>query len=416
MNEKNHRKLWAIVFMFGLFLVSFIGEAFAKHEHVVHTPSQSIYIDAGSSGARLGIYSVETKEDGSLDIKEVANQSTKGGVGIHTLAHNTSEVGSYLEPLIQYAENFLGKDHFKEVPIYVYGTGGLRSISTEDQNKVIHAIESYLKTQKHFKKVRAKVVKGQEEGAFGWLTVNYLSGNFNGPDAHTVGVVDVGGATLQLAFEIGKPEADEEHILSYKIGGKSHTVYIYSYPVFGQNVLLRERSNLQKACLEKSYTHDELAHRYDQCDKELSSIFKETCTNLAKCGLTNISQPELHGKFMGIGGMVYLTREFGVESLSLRFLQDKGREVCSMTDAQAQDHFRNGFVDDPSALCFRVVYLKSMLFGEGKQGYNGLGFSKEEEIQVPREINGHKSFSWTIGAVYFNTVIKNFARKEKSGL
>ncbi len=45
-------------------------------------------------------------------------------------------------------------------------------------------------------------------GVFSWITINYLLGNFS-PESHslgrsTVGVLDMGGASLQIAFEVSE--------------------------------------------------------------------------------------------------------------------------------------------------------------------------------------------------------------------
>ncbi len=48
-------------------------------------------------------------------------------------------------------------------------------------------------------------------GVFSWITINYLLGHFSpeshsqsveGGPPHTVGVMDMGGASLQIAFEV----------------------------------------------------------------------------------------------------------------------------------------------------------------------------------------------------------------------
>jgi apyrase len=41
----------------------------------------------------------------------------------------------------------------------------------------------------------AKVISGQEEGAFLWFTENYLMGNTKSKKAPTVSTIDVGGAS-----------------------------------------------------------------------------------------------------------------------------------------------------------------------------------------------------------------------------
>jgi apyrase len=44
------------------------------------------------------------------------------------------------------------------------------------------------------------IMDGAEEGAFQWLTMNYLLGNLERGLASTVATVDLGGGSVQLAY------------------------------------------------------------------------------------------------------------------------------------------------------------------------------------------------------------------------
>ncbi|MEI4878558.1 hypothetical protein, partial [Klebsiella pneumoniae] len=57
----------------------------------------------------------------------------------------------------------------------------------------------------------AKIITGQEEGAYGWITINYLLGRFTQEQSWlnfisdsqkqaTFGALDLGGASTQITF------------------------------------------------------------------------------------------------------------------------------------------------------------------------------------------------------------------------
>lgn len=43
---------------------------------------------------------------------------------------------------------------------------------------------------------------GKDEGAFAWLTLNYLLGKLDGPVEGTVAAIDMGGGSIQEAFAL----------------------------------------------------------------------------------------------------------------------------------------------------------------------------------------------------------------------
>jgi len=48
----------------------------------------------------------------------------------------------------------------------------------------------------------AKVITGQDEAIYDWVTVNFLKGALSGGDTKTYGALDMGGASHQNSFEV----------------------------------------------------------------------------------------------------------------------------------------------------------------------------------------------------------------------
>lgn len=53
-----------------------------------------------------------------------------------------------------------------------------------------------------YKKGDSKVISGQDEAVYDWVTVNFLKGAFSGKDKKTYGALDMGGASHQNAFQV----------------------------------------------------------------------------------------------------------------------------------------------------------------------------------------------------------------------
>ena len=71
---------------------------------------------------------------------------------------------------------------------------------------------------------------GSDEGAFAWLTLNYLLGKLGQPESDTVAAIDLGGGSVQQAFALTKEEAKaapEGFVQTLSGGPKTYDVYVH---------------------------------------------------------------------------------------------------------------------------------------------------------------------------------------------
>lgn len=121
----------------------------------------------------------------------------------------------------------------------------------------------------------AKILSGEEEGVFGWVTANYLLENFikvgrgrlwwpGCPAAHhiltpalvclaqrgwlgewiqpqkkTVGAMDFGGASTQITFETKDTIEDPRNEVMLKLYGQAYKVYTHSFLCYGRDQVLK---------------------------------------------------------------------------------------------------------------------------------------------------------------------------------
>jgi hypothetical protein len=70
---------------------------------------------------------------------------------------------------------------------------------------------------------------GADEGAFAWLTLNYLLGHLGGDESNTVAAIDMGGGSVQMAYAVDDATAKRApsgYIFKLKGGGKNYNVYV----------------------------------------------------------------------------------------------------------------------------------------------------------------------------------------------
>jgi len=86
------------------------------------------------------------------------------------------------------------------------------------------------------------IMDGLDEGVYAWVTVNYLLGRLGKDSAETVGIMDLGGGSTQIAFAVDTTtlSAEERSVVTPKLhrmsfSGRSYTLYAHSYLGFGLN-------------------------------------------------------------------------------------------------------------------------------------------------------------------------------------
>ncbi|ELU13735.1 hypothetical protein CAPTEDRAFT_169216 [Capitella teleta] len=193
-----------------------------------------LVIDCGSSGSRIFVYFWPTHEGHSnelLHIQPFRDELAKPVVkkiepGIATFADRPSEASAYIRPLLEYAAQHVPREKHRETPLYIMATAGMRLISPRDQEAILNDLRSDIPLEFNFifPETQAEVIPGKQEGVYAWIATNYALGKFDhslGDDPltvvdlpgtegkthirkRTVGIMDMGGASLQIAFEVPK--------------------------------------------------------------------------------------------------------------------------------------------------------------------------------------------------------------------
>uniref|UniRef100_A0A4W5QXT2 Ectonucleoside triphosphate diphosphohydrolase 1 n=1 Tax=Hucho hucho TaxID=62062 RepID=A0A4W5QXT2_9TELE len=100
--------------------------------------------------------------------------------GISSYAEERGGAGSSLEPCLEQALQDIPKSRHRLTPVYLGATAGMRLLNISnptESEQILKDVGSKLHTYP-FDFRAATILSGQEEGAYGWVTVNYLLENF----------------------------------------------------------------------------------------------------------------------------------------------------------------------------------------------------------------------------------------------
>uniref|UniRef100_H3AS30 Ectonucleoside triphosphate diphosphohydrolase 7 n=1 Tax=Latimeria chalumnae TaxID=7897 RepID=H3AS30_LATCH len=185
-----------------------------------------IVIDCGSSGSRVFVY-YWPRHNGNphdlLDIHQMRDGDRQPVVkkikpGISTLAFTPEKASDYVRPLLSYATRFIPVKKHKETPLYILCTAGMRLLP----ERRLFGLLTDLQKKKNFffffffPFSTALQNDSLSSGVYAWIGINFVLGRFDHGETvtvggqnqmplirkRTVGIIDMGGASLQIAYEV----------------------------------------------------------------------------------------------------------------------------------------------------------------------------------------------------------------------
>jgi hypothetical protein len=202
-------------------------------------------VDAGSSGSRLHLFAYDRDESHQpINIHEL--WSKKVTPGFANLELTQSTVDAYLSHLFSDAPE-------QNIPVYFYATAGMRLLSQPKQKQYYHALQQWFDSQKQWPLIEAKTITGKEEGVFGWLAVNYQLGYFDDPERLPVGVMDMGGASVQISSLVQTIDnIDLQDLMSVDVSGRHLLLFVHSFLGLGQQAVSQQFLN-EASCFSEGY-------------------------------------------------------------------------------------------------------------------------------------------------------------------
>lgn len=347
-----------------------------------------IVLDAGSSHTALFIYKWPAdKQNGTGVVTQHSECHVKGG-GISSYAGQQGAAGKSLEECLNQAVKDIPKDKHKLTPVYLGATAGMRLLhisSPKQSDQILEEVGQKIQSYP-FSYRGAAILSGQEEGAYGWVTVNYLLENFIkygfvgrwlSPERPTVGALDFGGASTQITFVTQDKVEDERDLMKLHLYGYEYSLYTHSFLCYGQDQFLKRllahvlksqdysetvthpcypadhskvfklKSIFNSPCTEGSkpgsYDHERSvtlrgSGHYEHCLGNVSELFSFGSCSYSQCSFDKVFQPNVTGNFMAFSAYYYihsfLQQVTGITARSPDQLEEAAKTVCGKTIKQ----------------------------------------------------------------------------------
>ncbi|XP_060790955.1 ectonucleoside triphosphate diphosphohydrolase 2 [Neoarius graeffei] len=417
------------------------------HVEEIQEPPQYMYgivLDAGSSHTSMYVYRWPAdKHNGTGVVTQHSKCKVKGG-GISSYAGQQGAAGRSLEACLKQAMVDIPQVRHHLTPVYLGATAGMRLLNISSPEKSTQVLQEVKQTIKSFpfKFEGARILSGKEEGAYGWVTNNYLLENFIkygfigrwlNPGKQTVGALDLGGASTQITFINQEKMEDLDNSMTLRLYGRDYSLYTHSYLCYGTNEVLRrllahllktqdstdtvhhpcypsdhrETLNLQQV-FESPCTKSQRPALYNpetpviiqgtgdyqHCLGNISEIFSFQNCPFSQCSFDRVFQPNTSGSFMAFSGFFFthsfLKKSTGIYISTPDQLQQAAQAVCTMTLVKMLKDFpeQKSYLRDYCAL---TVYIQVLLL----KGYH---FDNHSFPKVSFQNKaGDTSLGWSLG-------------------
>ncbi|XP_066476220.1 ectonucleoside triphosphate diphosphohydrolase 1 isoform X2 [Tiliqua scincoides] len=299
----------------------------------------------------------------------------------------------------------------RNTPVYLGATAGMRLLSLQNEDtskKVLSAVQSTLRSYP-FSYKGARILSGQEEGAYGWITINYLLGNFKKSlwpsflpplfsNPGTTGALDLGGASTQITFVPDTTVESQGDALNFRLYGKNYTVYTHSFLCYGKDQALNLKLAIDAQGASKGFHIEPCYHRgyvkilnisdlltnpctapslqpppsnmqlridgagnYGRCLTSIQKIFNMSQCPYSNCAFNGIFMPPLTGNFGAFSAFYYVMDFLNVTNEPLEDVIMTLKSFCSRPWDKVKEEFPNIKEKYLSDYCFSGTYIVALL-------------------------------------------------------
>lgn len=370
-----------------IFFISLFSIAIAHSSPPSCAESHCIAIvDAGSTGSRLHVYAY------SLDAKNNPDQieeifSKKVQPGFASLELNQTTINHYLEALFN-------NPSFNNIPVYFYATAGMRLLPYQKQHAYYDKLGQWFTSQTRWPLISAKTIKGTDEGLYGWLAVNYQLGALTSAEQPLVGVMDTGGASVQITFPITNPQSavDDDHI-NITIHDQKIQLFTHSFLGLGKNEIEHQFLDFS-ACFSNDYPLPNNSLGFGDvslCTKAVSPLINGV--HHVDTTIKPVIESNPVKTWYAIGGLGYMVQtpplRFPNDQFTPKQLEDQAdNELCHQSWSTLTTQYP--LSEYLSNACLDASYFYTLLV-------NGYGLSQNQLVHYfPSDKNSN---DWTLGVV-----------------
>ncbi|XP_069877407.1 ectonucleoside triphosphate diphosphohydrolase 1-like isoform X3 [Dipodomys merriami] len=423
-------------------VIALIAVGMTQNKPLPENVKYGIVLDAGSSHTNLYIYKWAAEKENDTGVVRQIEECKVKGPGISKYVQKPNELDMYLTECMEKSKEVIPSSQHQDTPVYLGATAGMRLLRMENEQsaeRVLAAVSRSLSNYP-FDFQGARIITGQEEGAYGWITINYLLGKFTQKlswlsfipqSQETFGALDLGGASTQITFvPLNYTVESPENSLQFRLYGKDYTVYTHSFLCYGKDQALWQKlakdiqvsssrtirdpcfhSGYEKTMnvsevykspctnrLQKMLPFDQFQIQgtgdYQKCQQSILELFNTSYCPYSSCAFNGIFLPPLQGNF-GAFSAFYFVMDFLNLTSDKVSSEEQMIEIMGNFCSKSWEEVKTSFPEIKekylSEYCFSGAYILSLLL----QGYHFTNDSWEQ-IHFMGKVEGSNA-GWTLG-------------------
>lgn len=425
-------------------VIALIALGLTQNQRIPQKVKYGIVLDAGSSHTTLYIYMWPAEKENDTGVVSQIGECMVQGPGISKFAHKIQELGSYLSDCMIKAKELVPLAQYKQTPIYLGATAGMRLLRLENEKLADEVLEELTKSLRSFPFdfQGARIISGKEEGAYGWITINYLLGKFTkklkwfypfgneNNNEETYGALDLGGASTQITFVPRNQTIESpENSLVFRLYGKDYNVYTHSFLCYGKDQVLLKKlihdskvsnGTINDPCFNSGYSRimniSDLTKspctkedkpvisfpqlqihgtgNYQDCKKNVLRLFDNSECPYSHCAFDKVFLPQPEGHFGAFSAYYYVMDFLNLTSddtLTQKEITETVEKFCSEPWNNLKKRYGGMKEKFLSEYCFSGTYIIALL----QKGYH---FTPDswKHIHFIKEIQ-HTDVGWTLG-------------------
>ncbi|NWT13944.1 ENTP8 diphosphohydrolase, partial [Vireo altiloquus] len=407
------------------------------------TVKYGMVFDAGSSHTSLFVYEWDSDKENDTGVVSQTLSCDVQGQGISSYANNPPEAGSSLRECLDRALRVVPAEKHRDTPAYLGATAGMRLLREQNSSAAEQVLAEVAKTMQEYPVAfrGARILTGEEEGAYGWITINYLLDSFTKyspkarawlrPEAPNIfGALDLGGASTQITFVPEGSVLRQKEASAFTLYGYSYNIYTHSYLCYGQNEMLKRLAKelivsppsprVQHPCYPKGYNETlslssfraspctngdprlplgntsvtlEGRGNASGCLAALRKLFNfSACGQSQDCTFDGVHQPPLRGQFLAFSAFYYNFKFLNLtEGQPLAVAREAIEELCARSWEDLSSSYPT---ENPKRLpkyCANANYILTLLLDAyrfNESSWNNIFFQMKA---------GSADVGWTLG-------------------